>query len=84
MSIIRDSIYASLGITEDAVIPYGYLCYNADKKDDPIEVQFSSRLRSQKETTRSGHRLRSSASTPLSSELLALSRTERLARILLW
>lgn len=37
MSIIKDSIYAAQGFTEEDVIKYGYLCSNADKKDDPID-----------------------------------------------
>lgn len=36
MSIINDSIYAADGFTEEDVIKFGYLCSNADKKDDPI------------------------------------------------
>jgi H+-transporting ATPase len=37
MSIITDQIYASDGFTPDEVILYGFLCSNADKKDDPID-----------------------------------------------
>ena len=37
MSIITDQIFASDGFTTDEVILYGYLCSNADKKDDPID-----------------------------------------------
>jgi magnesium-transporting ATPase (P-type) len=37
MSIINDSIFATKGFTNEDVIKYGYLCSNADKKDDPID-----------------------------------------------
>lgn len=37
MSIISDSIYAADGFSNEEVIKYGYLCSNADKKDDPID-----------------------------------------------
>ena len=37
MSIITDQIFASDGFTPEEVILYGYLCSNADKKDDPID-----------------------------------------------
>ena len=37
MSIITDQIFASRGFTADEVILYGFLCSNADKKDDPID-----------------------------------------------
>ena len=37
MSIITDQIFASDGFTAEEVILYGYLCSNADKKDDPID-----------------------------------------------
>jgi len=37
MSIITDQIFASEGFTAEEVILYGYLCSNADKKDDPID-----------------------------------------------
>ena len=37
MSIINDSIYAADGFKSEDVIKYGYLCSNADKKDDPID-----------------------------------------------
>ena len=35
-SIIKDSIYAADGFTEEDVIKFGYLSSNADKMDDPI------------------------------------------------
>mmetsp|Transcript_17619 Transcript_17619/g.26304 ORF Transcript_17619/g.26304 Transcript_17619/m.26304 type:complete len:952 (-) Transcript_17619:127-2982(-) len=37
MSIITDQIFASDGFTAEEVILYGFLCSNADKKDDPID-----------------------------------------------
>lgn len=37
MSIITNQIFASDGFTAEEVILYGYLCSNADKKDDPID-----------------------------------------------
>jgi H+-transporting ATPase len=37
MSIINDQIFASDGFTAEEVILYGFLCSNADKKDDPID-----------------------------------------------
>ena len=37
MSIITGQIFASDGFTAEEVILYGYLCSNADKKDDPID-----------------------------------------------
>ena len=37
MSIITDQIFAADGFTPEEVILYGYLCSNADKKDDPID-----------------------------------------------
>ena len=37
MSIINESIYSADGFSAEDVIKYGFLCSNADKKDDPID-----------------------------------------------